>query len=166
MILNAFTVFHVVLSLIGIGSGVVAIYELLEATTPGRWTKTFLATTTATTLTGFLVPISRRHASPGPRRPLSGRAGSREHFDLSPPLPRKLASDLCDHRHDGALFQRFVLVVQLFRRVPALTAMAPTQSEPPFQIAQLAVLLLFAAIGIRAATTKPLRGLFRDSSIS
>ena len=56
-------------------------------------------------------------------------------------------------------FNVFVLVVQLFRRVRALTAMAPTQSETPFQIAQLAVLLLFAAIGIRAATTKPQRGL-------
>jgi len=56
-------------------------------------------------------------------------------------------------------FNVFVLVVQLFRRVPALSAMAPTQSEPPFQIAQLAVLLLFAAIGIRTATAKPQRGL-------
>jgi hypothetical protein len=37
--------------------------------------------------------------------------------------------------------------------------MAPTQSEPPFQITQLAVLLLIAAIGIRAATAKPQRGL-------
>jgi hypothetical protein len=58
-------------------------------------------------------------------------------------------------------FNVFVLVVQLFRRVPALSAMAPTQSEQPFQIAQLAVLLLFAAIGIRAATAKPQGGLVR-----
>jgi len=57
MILNAFTVFHVVLSLIGIDSGVVAIYELLKASTPGRCTKTSLATTAATTLTGFLFPF-------------------------------------------------------------------------------------------------------------
>jgi magnesium-transporting ATPase (P-type) len=56
-------------------------------------------------------------------------------------------------------FNVFVLVVQLFRRAPALNALAPTQSEPPFQIAQLAVLLLFAAIGIRAAIAKPQRGL-------
>jgi len=56
-------------------------------------------------------------------------------------------------------FNVFVLVVQLFRRVPALSTMAPTQSEPPFQIARLAALLLFAAIGIRAATAKPQRGL-------
>jgi hypothetical protein len=36
MLLNAFTVFHVVLSLIGIGAGVVAIYGLIRAITlPG-----------------------------------------------------------------------------------------------------------------------------------
>jgi hypothetical protein len=166
MILNAFTVFHVVLSLIGIGSDVVAIYELLEATTPSRWTKTFLATTAATTLTGFLflfhgvtpaqvlgvlslvalvvasISIYRHHSQGSWRRTYAITAVMALYFNV------------------------FVLVVQLFRRVPALTAMAPTQSEPPFQIAQLAVLLLFAAIGIRAATTKPPRGLFRDSSIS
>ncbi len=56
-------------------------------------------------------------------------------------------------------FNVFVLVVQLFRRVPALSVMAPNQSEPPFQIAQLAVLLLFVTIGIRAAVAKPQHGL-------
>jgi hypothetical protein len=47
MILDALTVFHVVLSLIGIGSGVVAIYGLLKTKTPGRWTQAFLAMTAA-----------------------------------------------------------------------------------------------------------------------
>jgi hypothetical protein len=42
MILNALTIFHVALSLVGIGSGVVAIYDLLKAKTPGRWTQVFL----------------------------------------------------------------------------------------------------------------------------
>jgi hypothetical protein len=40
MILNALTVVHVVLSLIGIGSGVVAIHGLLKAKTLDRWTQT------------------------------------------------------------------------------------------------------------------------------
>jgi hypothetical protein len=44
----------------------------------------------------------------------------------------------------------FVLVVELFRRVSALKALAPTQSEPPFKVAQLIVLLFFIAIGILA----------------
>lgn len=45
----------------------------------------------------------------------------------------------------------FVLIVHLFRKVPALNALAPTQSEPPFQVTQLAALLLSAALAIRAA---------------
>jgi hypothetical protein len=44
------------------------------------------------------------------------------------------------------------LVVQLFRRVPALKALAPTQTEPAFKITQLVVLLLFVAITILATT--------------
>jgi hypothetical protein len=45
----------------------------------------------------------------------------------------------------------FVLIVQLFMKVPALKAIAPTQSEPPFQFAQLGALLVFTLIGIWAA---------------
>ena len=41
----------------------------------------------------------------------------------------------------------FVLVVQSFLRVPALKALAPTQSEPPFAVTQLIVLVLLAALG-------------------
>ena len=52
----------------------------------------------------------------------------------------------------------FVLVVQAFLKVPALNAMAPTQSEPPFLVAQLVVLALFIVLGIVAV-----RG-FRDRS--
>jgi hypothetical protein len=44
----------------------------------------------------------------------------------------------------------FVLVVQLFLKVPALNALAPTQSETPFQLTQLVVLALFAALGATA----------------
>ena len=45
----------------------------------------------------------------------------------------------------------FVLVVQSFEKVPALKAMAPTQSEPPFLVAQLVVLVLFVVLTILAA---------------
>ena len=46
----------------------------------------------------------------------------------------------------------FVLVAQLFGKVPALKALAPTQTEGPFKITQLAVLLIFIALGILATT--------------
>jgi hypothetical protein len=45
----------------------------------------------------------------------------------------------------------FVLIVQLFQKVPALRVLAPTQSEPPFLVAQLLALILFVALGILAA---------------
>jgi hypothetical protein len=45
----------------------------------------------------------------------------------------------------------FVLVVQLFEKVPALNALAPTQSEPPFKITQIVVLAIFVVLGIFAA---------------
>ena len=44
----------------------------------------------------------------------------------------------------------FVLVVQSFEKVPALRAMAPTQSEPPFKIAQVIVLVVFIVLGVFA----------------
>ncbi len=44
----------------------------------------------------------------------------------------------------------FVLVVQSFEKVPALHAMAPTQAEPPFLVAQLVVLVLFIVLTILA----------------
>jgi len=158
MILNAFTVFYVGLSLIGIGSGLVVIYGLLKARPLPGWTKLFLATTAATSATGFFFPFN-------------GLTPALVLGVLS--LVVLLIASLALYRHRllgtwrrtyaitavvALYFNVFVLVVLLFRRVPALNAMAPTQSGPPFQIAQL-VLLLFAAIGIRAATAKPQRGL-------
>jgi hypothetical protein len=47
-------------------------------------------------------------------------------------------------------FNVFVLVVQAFLKVPFLQSLAPTQSEPPFAIAQLVVLVVFVAVGILA----------------
>jgi len=44
----------------------------------------------------------------------------------------------------------FVLVVQLFEKVPALHALAATQSEAPFAIAQLLVLTGFIVLGTLA----------------
>jgi K+-transporting ATPase A subunit len=48
-------------------------------------------------------------------------------------------------------FNVFVLVVQLFQKVPALKALAPTQSEPPFAIVQLVVLAVFVTLTFKAS---------------
>lgn len=44
----------------------------------------------------------------------------------------------------------FVFVVQAFLKVPALTALAPTQQSPGFAIAQGVLLLAFAGLGFTA----------------
>ena len=45
----------------------------------------------------------------------------------------------------------FVLVAQAFQKVPALKALAPTQSEPPFLISQVVVMVIFIGLIIAAA---------------
>ena len=47
-------------------------------------------------------------------------------------------------------FNVLVLIVQAFLKVPALHALAPGGSEPPFLIAQGAALVLFVVLGIAA----------------
>ena len=44
----------------------------------------------------------------------------------------------------------FVLVAQLFMKVPALKALAPSQSEPPFKMTQLVVFAIFVVLGVFA----------------
>ena len=148
MILNALTVVHVVLSLIGIGSGVVAIHGLLKAKTLGRWTQTFLATTAATSITGFLFPFH-------------GVTPAQVLGVLS--LIALIIASLSIYRHHlqgiwrrtyaitalmALYFNVFVLIVQSFEKIPALHAMAPTQTEQPFKLTQLVVLVLFILLTI------------------
>ena len=61
---------------------------------------------------------------------------------VAPPARRSLG--------EGGYLNFFVLAVMAFRRVPALHALAPTESEPPFQQTQLVVLVLFVLFGIIA----------------
>jgi hypothetical protein len=152
MILSAFTFAHVLISLVGILSGVVVAYALMKAKQLDRWTSVFLWTTVLTSVTGFMFPfhgfqpsyvvgalslvilalaifaLYRRHLANGWRRTYV----------------------ICSMI---ALYLNvFVLVVQLFRRVPALKALAPTQTEPAFKVTQLIVLLLFVGITVLATT--------------
>ena len=47
-------------------------------------------------------------------------------------------------------FNLFVAVVQSFEKIPALHALAPTQTEPPFKLTQLIVLVLSILLAIVA----------------
>lgn len=144
------TLIHVVISLIGIVSGFVVIYGFLTSRRLDGWTALFLLTTVLTSVTGFLFPFHKftpAHAIGTLsliilavailgryRFHMSG--GWRSAFVITAVIAQYL--------------NFFVLVVQSFMKVPALKAMAPTQSEPPFAITQGIVLLLFFCLGVLA----------------
>ncbi len=150
MTLATFTAVHVALSLIGIVSGFIIMYGLLNAKRLDRWTALFLVTTVATSVTGFGFPFD--HLLP------SHKLGIISLVVLAVAILARYAMHLAGGWRwiyvvtavMGLYLNVFVLVVQCFRRVPVLKAMAPTQTEPPFLVAQLVVLVLFVVLGIAA----------------
>src|SRR5713101_2743725 len=146
-----FTFVHVVLSLVGIGSGFVVMSGLLSGRERNGWTPLFLVTTVATSVTGFAFPFD--HLLPShivgivSLVVLAVASLARYAFHLSGAWRRIYVISAA-----VALYLNvFVFIVQAFEKVPALRAMAPTQKEPPFLVAQLAVLALFVVLGIFAA---------------
>jgi hypothetical protein len=146
-----FTVVHVVLSLIGIGSGFVVGVGLLAAKRLNGWTALFLASTVATSVTGFGFPFD--HLLP------SHQVGLIALLVLAVAILARYAFHLAGAWRwlyvVGAVvalyLNVFVLIVQAFQKVPALNAMAPKQSEPPFVLTQLVVLALFLVLAIVTA---------------
>ena len=149
--LATFTLIHVAISLIGIGSGLVVAIGLIRGARLDSWTVIFLATTVATSVTGYGFPFERLL----PSHIVGGISLLVLAVAIFARYGRRLAGGwrrVYVIAAVAALYLNvFVLVVQLFRRVPALQALAPTQSEPPFGIAQLVVLALFVGLGAKAA---------------
>jgi len=151
MILTAFTLFHVALSLVGIGSGLVVLYGFLTSKWSSSWNTVFLTTTVATSVTGFFFPFHRflpSHAVGILSLVVLGIASlARYRFHLAGAWRRTyVITSLI-----ALYFNVFVLVAQMFQKIPALKALAPTQSENPFKVTQLVVLVLFVLLTIRAA---------------
>ncbi len=151
MILTAFTLFHVGLSLVGIGAGFVVLYGLLASKWSSSSNTLFLTTTAATSVTGFFFPVHHflpSHAIGIPSLIVLGIAIlARYRFLLTGGWRRTYVITALI----ALYFNVFVLVVQMFEKIPALKALAPTQSEMPFKVAQGVVLLLFVVLTIRAA---------------
>lgn len=147
MLLDAFTLFHVVLSLAGIGAGFVVLNGLIGAKSPDGWTKIFLVTTIATSATGFLFPFHQFLPSHGvgilSLIILTVAVLARYRFRLEGGWRRAYSVTAVI----ALYFNVFVLIVQLFMKVPFLNALAPTQTETPFQIAQGIALLAFVVAG-------------------
>jgi hypothetical protein len=151
MILTAFTIFHVILSLIAIGSGFMVVSGLLASKRPGGPTALFWTTAVATTVTGFLFPFHGFTPAIGlgivSTLVLAIGLAALYRFGLAGGWRRTYAITAVI----ALYLNMFVLVVQLFEKVPVLKELAPTQSEPPFQIAQLAVLVILGVLGVQAA---------------
>jgi hypothetical protein len=146
----AFTQFHVLISLIGIASGIVVAFAMLGSNRPPVLTAIFVFTTVATSVTGFMFHFT----SFGPPEIV----GVISLLDLAVVI---LA--LYSYKLVGAwrwiyvttallalYLNVFVGVVQTFQKVPFFHALAPTQTEPPFAVAQGLVLIAFIALGVAA----------------
>jgi hypothetical protein len=151
MSLETFTIVHVIISLIAIASGLIVLFGMIAGKRLDGFNALFLTTTVLTSVTGFgftihgitpaivlgilslivlAIAIFARYG-----RHLAG--GWRRTYVISASI--------------ALYFNCFVLVVQSFLKVPALHALAPTQKEPPFAIAQLTLLVLFVVLTIVAA---------------
>jgi hypothetical protein len=153
---STYTLLHVVISLIGIGSGLLVVYGLLTNRRFDGGTAIFLATTVLTSVTGFGFPFD--HLLPSHKVGIISLVVlaiailARYGLHLAGPWRRiYVVSGVM------ALYLNvFVLVVQSFLKVPAVHALAPTQMEPPFLVVQLIVLLIF--VGLTVAAAKKFRG--------
>jgi hypothetical protein len=145
------TILHVVISLIGIVAGFVAAAGLLNSNLSRGWTILFLATTILTSLTGFLFEFTRLLPS---------------HIVALISLALLAAALFALHSKQLSGYWRtiyvvtaltslylnvFVLIIQAFIKVPALKAIAPTQTEPAFVAVQAVTLLLFVSVTILAS---------------
>ncbi|PYV99253.1 MAG: hypothetical protein DMG89_08525 [Acidobacteria bacterium] len=154
-----YTVLHVVLSLLGIVSGFVVIFGLIRNRRLDSWTSVFLASTALTSISGFGFPFE--HLLP------SHKVGIVSLLVLAVTIPARYVFHLTGRWRSTyvvgaaiALYLNvFVFVVQAFLKVPALKALAPTQTEPPFVVAQLMVLAVFIALSVLAVKR------FRDKPV-
>ena len=144
------TFVHVLLSLVGLGAGFVVLWGLLNGQRLIRWSALFLATTIATSASGFLFPVD--HVTP------AHVLGVISIVVLSVAVlaryQRRLAGWWRPTYVVSAVTAQylnfFVLIVQLFLKVPALKALAPTQSEPVFAVTQLITLGVFVGLAFAA----------------
>ena len=146
--MSPLTFVHVVISLVGIGSGLVVVYGFLTCKRLEGWTAAFLVTTVATSVTGFFFPIAG--LTPGLV------LGALSLVLLTPTIAGRYVFRLAGAWRPVyvigstvALYLNvFVLIVQSFQKVSVLKELAPTQTQPPFAATQLIALVAFVVISI------------------
>ena len=150
MILHIYTIIHTLISLVAIFTGIVVLFGMLAGNRLDCWTKWFLTTAVLTTVTGFFFPFHGFTPAIGlgiislPFLAITIFARCSKHLAGAWRWIYAIGAVICLY------FNLFVLLVQLFEKVPALHAMASTQTESPFKLTQLAVLVLSALLAIVA----------------
>jgi hypothetical protein len=153
MILQIYTIVHTLISLGAIFTGFVVLFGLLAGNRLDGWTRWFLITAVATIVTGFFFPY--HGVTP------AIKLGIISSVVLLVTIYARYAKHLAGAWRwiyvVGAVislyFNIFVGIVQSFEKIPALNAMAPTQTEQPFKFTQLVVLVLFILLAIVSAIT-------------
>jgi hypothetical protein len=139
--MSTFTLFHVVISLVGIGAGLIVIFGFLSGMKLPYSNALFLVMTIATSVTGFFFPY--HGITPGivvgivslvilALAVLARSKGWTKTYIVT-----------CSA---AEFFNVMVLIVQSFQKIPALHALAPTGKEPIVAICQGAAFLLFAVL--------------------
>jgi hypothetical protein len=158
--MTTLTFVHVVISLVAIFSGLMVLFGMIAGRRLDGMASLFLTTTVLTSVTGFFFPF--HGITPG------GVIGILSLVVLAVAIYARYSRLLAGGWRRtyvisaviALYFNVFVLVVQLFEKVPALHALAPKGSEPPFAITQVVVMAIFIGLGV-AAVKK-----FRDQAIS
>jgi hypothetical protein len=158
--IDNFTLLHVAITLIAIASGLIVLLGMIGARRLPAWTALFLVTTILTSVTGFMFPIHGFTPALG--------VGIISMVILAIALLALYSKHLAGPWRwiyvatavTALWFNVFVLIVQSFQKLSALHALAPTQSERPFLIAQGVALAAFLVLGILAALK------FRPAAIS
>ena len=151
MSIYTFTLVHTVISLIGIATGLVVLYRLLMGHGLDIWNTIFLVTTVLTSVTGFMFPFTQLLPSHVvgiiSLVVLAVAIAALYYFHLNGVWRWVYVGTAM-----FALYlNSFVGVVQAFMKIPALKALAPTQTEGPFLTAQFLLIVLFIVAGIYAA---------------
>ncbi len=148
MALQYLTLIHVLISLMGIASGFGAIAGMLAGRVFRIWTAVFLATTVATSVTGFFFPFRGFLPAHG-LGIISLVALAIAIYAL---YVRRLVGAWRVSYVVSAVVAQYlnflVLIVQMFAKVPEMKALAPTQTEPPFMVTQLVALAVFVVLGL------------------
>ncbi len=146
--LSAYTMLHVVISLVGIVSGLIVVGGLASGNRLSIMTAIFLLTTLATTLGGFLFPFQGFTPAIGVGLVSTAVLA----FTILARYVYRLEGAWRWVYAGGAVVSLylnfFVVVAQSFQKIPAFNALAPTGSEPAFAITQGVVLAVFVVLGI------------------